>query len=92
MKEFLTAALPFLLAGCSVAVICAGMDRKKTKEKEKRMEQNLAVGAGLGLLIGSLATFYAFDGNALLLAVGPLCGMALATILSNRDQKKGRRE
>ena len=31
--EFISAALPWILCGVAVAVICVGMGREKTKEK-----------------------------------------------------------
>ena len=38
MKAFTLAALPWILAGLAVAIICAGMDKKKSTKKEKEAE------------------------------------------------------
>ena len=35
MKAFTLAALPWILAGLAVAIICAGMDKQKSTKKEK---------------------------------------------------------
>lgn len=39
MKAFTLAALPWILAGLTVAIICAGMDKKKSTKKEKEAEE-----------------------------------------------------
>ena len=38
MKAFTLAALPWILAGLAVAIICAGMDKQKSTKKEKEAE------------------------------------------------------
>ena len=35
MKAFTLAALPWILAGLAVAIICTGMDKQKSTKKEK---------------------------------------------------------
>ena len=39
MKAFTIAALPWILAGLAVAIICAGMDKQKRTKKEKEAEE-----------------------------------------------------
>lgn len=39
MKAFTLAALPWILAGLAVAIICAGMDKQKSTKKEKEAEE-----------------------------------------------------
>ena len=38
MKAFTLAALPWILAGLAVAIICAGMDKQKSPKKAKEAE------------------------------------------------------
>lgn len=88
MKEFVFAALPFVLAGIAVAIICAGMDGKQLKEKEEKMEEHIAFGAGLGLLASMVIGLCEISDNTLILVLGPLWGMALATLKDNWIGKK----
>lgn len=90
MKEFVLAALPWVLAGVSVAIICAGMGGKQSREKEKKMERHIAVGAVFGVLLGvAFNVCGLWDNHTLDFAIGPLMGMALATIWNKVDEKKG---
>lgn len=88
MKEFVFAALPWVLAGIAVAIICAGMDGKQSKEKEEKMEEHIAFGAGLGLLASMVIGLCEISDNTLILVLGPLWGMALATIIDNWNNLK----
>lgn len=47
MRDFLLAALPWVLAGVAVAILCAGNSRKREKDDER-----IAIGMCLGLLLG----------------------------------------
>lgn len=87
MKQFLMAALPWVLAGIAVAIICAGLNKKETKDSEKKMERHIAVGAALGLILGvALNKCGLWENHALGFTVGPLWGMALATLQNHRDK------
>ena len=44
MKEFIRAALPFVLAGLAVVVICAGTGGARAKKCDKGMENRIAAG------------------------------------------------
>ena len=52
MKEFVLAAIPWVLCGIAVAIICAGLGNRKTKKKDAASEQRIALGMSLGLLLG----------------------------------------
>ena len=56
MKAFTLAALPWILAGLAVAIICAGMDKKKSTKKEA--EEHIATGAALGLIFGVALNYF----------------------------------
>ena len=86
VMEFISAALPWILCGVAVAVICAGMGRKRTKEKGEALEKRMALGTALGLLFGvALNGLGLWDNDGLGFALGPLWGMALATLWRDRD-------
>ena len=79
--QFVFAALPWILCGIAVAVICAGMSRKKSKEEEKALEKRMALGTSLGLLFGvALNSLGLWENDGIGIALGPLWGMALATL------------
>lgn len=92
MRDFILAALPWVLCGIAVAIICAGMGRGKTKENEKALEKSMALGMSLGLLFGvALNGTGLWENHALGFALGPLWGMALATLFQggNNSGKNG---
>ena len=83
------AAVPMVLAGIAVAIICAGMDQKGSADSEKLIEQHIATGAALGLLFGvCLNNSGLWEDNTLGYALGPLWGMALATLFDKCDKRK----
>lgn len=91
MKEFTLAALPWILAGLAVAIICAGMDKQKSTKKEKEAEEHIATGAALGLIFGVALNYLGcWDNQALGLSLGPLWGMALAMLWE--EHNGGRKE
>lgn len=81
VKDFVLAALPWVLAGIAVAILCAGMDTRKAKENSKALEEHMAVGTALGLMAGVALNYCGlWESHAL----GPLWGMALATLSVGR--------
>ena len=50
VKDFVLAALPWILAGIAVAILCAGMGTRKAREHSKALEERMAVGPALGLM------------------------------------------
>lgn len=81
VKGFVLAALPWVLAGIAVAILCAGMGTRKAKENSKALEEHMAVGTALGLMAGVALNYCGlWESHAL----GPLWGMALATLSVGR--------
>lgn len=81
MKDFILAALPLVMAGLALAIICASLRKKVSKEDGKKLEQRMALGMSLGLLFGAALNNCGLWGNhALGLVMGPLWGMALASL------------
>lgn len=93
MKEFIMAALPWVLAGVAVAIICAGMNRKKSDDDEKAKEQRIAAGAAAGLIAGVMLNVCGlWESHALGFVLGPLWGMALATLWDSGDKSEKNKE
>ena len=89
MKEFILAALPWVLCGIAVAIICANLAGSKQKT-QKKLDRRIALGLALGLMFGSALNAAGLWGShGLGLALGPLWGMALASLLPDRGEDKG---
>lgn len=86
VKDFVLAALPWVLAGIAVAILCAGMGTRKAREQHsKALEERMAVGTALGLMAGVALNYCGlWESHALGLTLGPLWGMALATLSVGR--------
>ena len=90
MKEFILAALPWVLTGVPLAIVCAGLARKGSKEGTHKREQRMATGMALGLLWGvALNSLSLWENHALGFAIGPLWGMALATLWREPEESGG---
>lgn len=89
--DFVYSAMPWVIAGLAVAVICIGMGNRETGDREKQMEEYTALGAGLGLMAGVAMSLSGVIGHPIGIAEGPLVGMALATLIGRRLQRKDRK-
>ena len=75
------AALPWVLAGLAVAILCT----KGSRRKSSATEQRIALGMSLGLLLGlAMNGCGLWESHAIGLALGPLWGMALAMLLPEK--------
>lgn len=92
MKEFIFAALPLVLIGLALAVLAVNhMMEKQNDEKQKDGKQGtrIAMGAGFGLMLGVMLNSCGLWENHLLgLALGPLWGMAIASLISRKEKEK----
>lgn len=89
MKEFISSALPWVLMGIALAILAVNHCLEQQKE-EKRGER-IALGAALGLMMGvALNGCGLWESHALGLAIGPLWGMALASLF--RDGESARKQ
>lgn len=85
MKAFIIAALPWVLCGIAVAIICARLGTKK--ENDKKTDQKLALGMALGLILGVCLNNCGLWGNhAIGLTAGPLWGMAVAILFDSKEK------
>lgn len=89
MMDFISAAAPWVLSGIAVAAIMVGMDRKK---HAKKMEERVAMGAGLGLFVSVLCYDCNLFEHVVLFAAGPLWGMALAVLLTREEEGKDKED
>lgn len=78
MKDFITAALPWVICGISVAIICVRIGKG---EKKKGSKNRIALGMALGLMASPvLNSFGLWENHGLGIALGPLWGMALSLL------------
>ena len=87
MKVFISSALPWVLMGIALAILAVNHGLEQQKE-EKRGER-IALGAALGLMLGvALNGCGLWESHALGLAIGPLWGMALASLFRDGDSAR----
>ena len=85
MIDFTVSALPWVMAGIALALLAVNHGA----EDETRGAR-LATGAGLGLLLGvALNGCGLWENHAIGLALGPLWGMALASLFRKGDSAEG---
>lgn len=83
MMDFVRAALPFVLAGIAVIILCVGNKKKPETEDAKTQENRLAFGMLLGLALGAgLDGCGVFASPMIGLTLGPLWGMALCVLFA----------
>ena len=86
MSEFTRAALPWLLCGIAIAILCARMRQGTAAGQEKALQTRMALGMSLGLMMGAAwNSMGLWDNHGLGLALGPLWGMALATLFQDEE-------
>lgn len=90
--DFLRAAAPLVLAAVAVAIICAGIEEERSISQEERIEQDIALGAGIGLICSLVLSALHVIDSSFSLAVGPLWGMATATVFGNWRNKRHRKD
>lgn len=87
MKEFIFAALPWVLTGLALAILAA--DHAAKKPTDEKRDTNIAFGAGVGLLLGvTLNSCGLWENHLLGLTFGPLWGMAVASLISRKEKEK----
>lgn len=87
MKDFVSAALPFVLTGIAVAILAVNHNVEDHRKEKKGTR--MAMGAGFGLLMGSLLNSCGlWESHALGLVIGPLWGMALASLYKDEDMSQ----
>lgn len=75
MKDFITAALPFIV--CGSAIICLVMNRNK---KESYIGKGICLGICFGSMLGAMFTSYL----GLSISLGTLIGEAISSFFSKK--------
>ena len=52
--DFILAALPWIICGIAVAVICVGNDQACSQKKQAMEEKHIGIGAGIGFAAGAV--------------------------------------
>ena len=78
MKDFIFAALPFVIIGICVAIICA----KFKEEKKTYCSEGMALGMCFGVAIGT-----SFGNNTGIgLTLGMLAGLVIGSLIEKKDK------
>lgn len=86
--DFISAALPWIICGLCVAIICAKLGTRK--KQEEGLGQRISLGISLGLLLGvALNSADIFAGHGTGLALGPLIGLTLAALFPDKNGSDG---
>lgn len=89
MKEFIFAALPWLLMGLALAVIAAAFAGARKKGTEKAFGQRIVAGASMGIVAGAILYTCGFwESNSVCFAMGPLLGMTAASLIPEKDKEE----
>ena len=91
--DFIFAAFPWIICGIAVAVICVGNDRVCSPEKQALEEKHIGIGAGIGFVAGAAIAILVPENEnhtGILIAMGPLVGMAIVTVIDNFDSFFGK--
>ena len=80
MKEFITAALPFVLMGLALAIWAVNSTGKKGKQQDKNISQGMALGLLAGVAIGATGVM----DYAVCMSLGMLWCIVLGTVYSDR--------
>lgn len=84
MKEFVSAALPWLLTGIALAILAVNHGVENQKDGKRRAR--IAMGAGFGLLLGVvLNSCGLWESHVLGFVLGPLWGIALGALHRTED-------
>ncbi|MGN0973589.1 MAG: hypothetical protein ACI4OT_02475 [Bacilli bacterium] len=77
MKDFVLAALPFIIMGISIAIIVVNCNKENKKsEKGTYINEGMCIGMSIGLLLGNLFD----DGHlGIFLGLGMLIGEAIGS-------------
>lgn len=87
MGEFVSSALPCILAGIALAILA--VNYSKEKKKDEKQGFHIATGMGLGLIFGvALNNCGLWENHILGIVLGLLWGMALGTLFENKKKKE----
>lgn len=90
MKEFILAALPWIIIALCVAVLAVQISRKRSKGKDGEKKENyMAEGMCVGMCLGvSLQVAIGFDNLGVALCIGMLVGEVIGMMIPKEKQEK----
>ena len=90
MKEFLLAAVPWVITGLCVAVLAVQASRKRSKGKDREKKENyMAEGMCIGMCLGvNLQTAIGFDSLGVALCIGMLVGEVIGMMIPREKKEK----
>lgn len=83
MKDFILAALPFVITGISIAIIIVNCNKENKKLKEGTyISEGMCIGMSIGLLIGNL---FDLEYLGMSLGLGMLIGEAIGSCIKKNQ-------
>lgn len=85
MKDFVLAALPFLIIGISIAIIIVNSNKAKGKKSEENtyIGEGMCLGMSLGILLGQT---FAKEHLGIFLSSGMLVGEAIGSSIKKKEK------
>lgn len=83
MKDFILAALPFIILGVCVIIICKCNKNNKNKDNTYILE-GMVLGMGFGLMLGTMPNY----NTGLCLLLGMVIGEAIGCSIEKKDNMK----
>lgn len=83
MKDFIMAALPFIILGVCIAIICKCNKDNKNKDNTYILE-GMVLGMSFGLMLGTMFNY----STGLCLSLGMVIGEAVGCLIEKKDSKK----
>lgn len=94
MKEFIMAALPWIITGLCVAVLAVQISRKRSKgkdgeKKENYMLEGMCVGMCVGMCCEASLGFLGIDTPGTGMCIGMLVGEVIGMMIPQKNTPKG---
>lgn len=93
MKEFFSAAFPWIIVGLCIAILAVQMSRKRSKakdgeKKENYMVEGMCVGMCVGMCCEANLGFLGIDTPGTGLCIGMLVGEVIGMMIPKEKQEK----
>ncbi len=83
MKDFIMAALPFIILGVCIVIICKCNKDNKNKDNTYILE-GMVLGMSFGLMLGTMLEY----STGLCLSLGMVIGQTIGCSIEKKDGKK----
>lgn len=90
MREFFSAAFPWIIVGLCIAILAVQMSRERSKGKGGEKKENFMVeGMCIGMCVGMcLQSAIGFNNLGAALCIGMLVGEVIGMLIPKEKQKK----